>query len=90
MYKIGKEVHLKRRRRLEELEYHFRRFNISTVGERDTEGMKLPKKTVQKNFRELKDEIPDGLSTRSGIIMALDFNKNKWKLDESTAELSKF
>lgn len=45
--------------------------------------MKLPKKVIQKKIQKLKDELSGGLSTRSGIKMALDFNKNKWKLEKS-------
>lgn len=63
---------------------------IVEVPERDTEGMKLPKKIIQKKIQKLKDELSGGLSTRSGIKMALDFNKNKWKLEKSIGKLSRF
>lgn len=76
----------------EKLKYHIRRFNIHIVGdpERDTRKNETAQKIIQKNFQELKDELPNELSTRSGIKMVLDFNKNKWRLEDSKTKLSKF
>lgn len=37
----------------------------------------MAQKVIQENLQQLKDELPDGLSTRAGIKMALNFNKNK-------------
>lgn len=63
---------------------------IVKVPERDTEEMKSPKKIIQKKFQKLKDELSGGLSTRSGIKIALHFNKNKWKLEKSIGKLFRF
>lgn len=50
----------------------------------------IAQKTIQEIFQELKDKLLNGLSTKSGIKMALNSNKNKWKLEEIIAKLSKF
>lgn len=37
----------------------------------------MAQKVIQENLQQLTDELPHGLSTKAGIKMALNFNKNK-------------
>ena len=46
----------------------------------------MAQKIIQENLQQLKDELPDGLSTRAGIKMAPNVNKSKM----SVAKLRKF
>ena len=72
IYKVGKEVHLKRRRRLggirvllQNIQHPYK--GSPRKGHRRNE---IAQKIIQENFQELKDKLPDESTTKSGIKMS--------------------